>query len=77
MNVQKQREGGETGGLGDNRTQNGGFKKWTVSVMLWLLQFNKKPLKAPLLLSLIPAGGLGCTKPLVVHTMAERWCALC
>lgn len=44
-----------------------GCIKWTVSVMLWLLQCNKSCLKAPLLSSLIPAGGLGCTKPL------EEW----
>lgn len=45
--------------------------KWTVPIMLPLLESNKSQrkthLKAPLLSSLIPAGGLGSTKPLPKH----------
>lgn len=47
-------------------------RKWTVPIMLWLFRGDKSQwkthLKAPLLSSLIPAGGLGSTKPLPKHT---------
>lgn len=45
--------------------------KWSVPIMLPLLESNKSQrkthLKAPLLSSLIPVGGLGSTKPLSKH----------
>lgn len=62
--------------------------KWTAPIMLRLLEGNKSQwkthLKAPLLSSLIPAGGLASTKPLAkrvregaIKCWPEYWCKMC